>query len=534
MYAIRKRLFRPLFALWLVAMGATALPAQMISTSNRIGTRAQLLKHLDGLESTWEVMHARADQGANGTHEKEPEPDLPKDELIAQQLNQVLGQLRFPYNAKIKEYILIYTDSKRNNTEAMLGMAALYLPSIEHRLKERNLPTQLAMLPAALSTFNKKAIAHDGRAGLWQLNYQVAIRYGLTCNETVDERRDPYKSTIAAISYLKDLHAMFNDWPLSLAAYTAGPAGINRARNRAGSKAKFQEVYPFLPAKDREDLWAFAAAAYVINHANAMGIAALPMQAMPHLDHIKLKAPLKFAHVSKVLGIPEAELRQMNPVCRTEMIPGIGPVQLCLPQGYGARFSELKDSIYNVQARQEAIVEETRPAPTSPESPEKVKPTPKPKPPYSPPADYSKLQYTIKSGDNLGAIARWHELPLSELKAQNNLTSDRINAEDKLVIYVPKSAAARLAKINSMSFDEKQASVGVKPIPSKEKPKLNAKKKPVKKSSGHTIYTVKSGDNLWAISQKYPGVSADDIMEYNGIGEALQPGMKLKIPTQKQ
>lgn len=526
------------------------LSAQRVSTNAGIGTRAQLLRNLDALESTHEVIDARAAEAEKGNQNLNTGIyQLPDSAQLTIQINRALGNICLPFNSKIGEYIQIFADSKRRNTEAMLGMASLFVPAIEHRLKEQNLPLQLAMLPAVLSAFNQQAVAADGRSGLWQLNYQVAIHYGLVCDAEVDERRDPYKSTAAAISYLKDLYAIYQDWPLSLAAYTAGPTGVNRARNRVGKTANFGQIYGFLAANDREDLWAFAAAAYIMSQAKDIGLAALPMGDLPLLDRVQLQAPLKFAHVADVLGIPEKELRQLNPVCRTEIIPGINlPVQLCLPQGYGERFTLLKDSIYKVQARQLASSPETAPNNAKVINPEidntsaskEIKPKPiekveVPELPYSPPAGYSKLEYTIQPGDNLGLIARWYGMNLSELKAQNNLKSDRINAGDKLDVYVPKSEATALSKVNSLSFEEKQAMVDapVKPKelvvgPTKpiEKPKTNS-------AEGYSIYTVKSGDNLWAISQKYPGVSADDIMKFNGIGEALQPGMKLKIPKAK-
>ena len=104
----------------------------------------------------------------------------------------------------------------------------------------------------------------------------------------------------------------------------------------------------------------------------------------------------------------------MNPVCRTEVIPGIGmPVQLCLPKGYGTRFAELKDSIYTLQMRKDAETKKPEPKPeaTSAETndaprPEPAKPVP-PKP-YAPPTGTLPLIYTIKSGDNVGLIAQWH------------------------------------------------------------------------------------------------------------------------------
>lgn len=527
------RLKAAAFGLLMLALAAAQLPAQVISTLNGPGTLPQLLKNLDGVESTWEVINAR---GADSGQEKgnaHSNQELPDDRSLAQQMEQAMGPLSIPFDRRIRDYVEIFAQSRRSNTEAMLGLASLYLPMIERRLEEMHMPRQLAMLPAALSCFNQLAVSEEGLAGLWQLNYHLAIRYGLRCDNQIDERRDPYLSTRAAIAYLADLHALYKDWPLTVAAYTAGPAGINRARNRAGLQAGFKEIYPFLPAEQRENLLSFAAAAFVMDHAKSLGLTALPMESMPLPDRIVIQEPLKFAHVSNVLGIPENELRNLNPVCRTEMIPGFDiPIQLCLPNGYGARFQALKDSIYKEQKRLETTkpepVKSTMSSPEGPEKPIAEKPKPEPAKPYAPPAGHVQLQYTIQPGDNLGLIARWYGLSLTELKQQNNLKTDRINAGDQLNVYVPKSASAKLAKIASMSFEDKQASVGLSPSAEAPKP---APEKPVS-TGNYSYYTVKSGDNLWAIAKKYPGVSAEDIMKANGIGEKLDIGMKLKIPKQ--
>lgn len=105
----------------------------------------------------------------------------------------------------------------------------------------------------------------------------------------------------------------------------------------------------------------------------------------------------------------------------------------------------------------------------------------------------------------------------------NGLTSDRIKAGEKLKIYVPKADLSRYARVETMTFAEKQALTG-----SKEPVIVQPKPQPA--AAGYTIYTVKSGDNLWLIAKKYPGVTTEAIMKANGVNTKLQPGMQLKIP----
>jgi membrane-bound lytic murein transglycosylase D len=500
--------------------------SQPISTRHRLNAQAQLILHMDGLESSWEVMNARANEPNKGLS---PAPlPLPADDQLSREMRMTLGEVKLDLSPRIKDFIQFFSQQRRSSTEAMMGVSNIYAPVIERKLAEMQLPPAFAYLPAALSAYHLRATSENGNAGLWQLNYYVAVRQGLICNATVDERRDLYKSTRAALNHLNDLNRLYSDWALSLVAYTCSPASISRARERAGARANFEQMYPFLPEGQRDFVPAFAAVAYVMTHAKQLGMKQLAMEVMPLPDRIQLQEPLRFTHVANALGIPEDQLRNMNPVCRTEIIPGIGmPVQLCLPKGYGPRFAELKDSIYTLQLRKDLETKRLEPKPEATSAETNVAPKPEPvKPaapkPYAPPTGTMPLIYTIKSGDNVGLIAQWHGITVKDLREMNGLTSDRIQAGDKLKIYVPKADLSRLARVETMTFAEKQAMVGATAQP---QPKVQPA------PAGHTLYTVKSGDNLWLIAKKYPGVTTEAIMKANGVGTKLQPGMQLKIPN---
>ena len=50
-------------------------------------------------------------------------------------------------------------------------------------------------------------------------------------------------------------------------------------------------------------------------------------------------------------------------------------------------------------------------------------------------------------------------------------------------------------------------------------------------AKGHTLYTVKEGDSFYLIAKNYSGVSAQNIMDYNGMtSSSLKPGTTIKIP----
>lgn len=124
-----------------------------------------------------------------------------------------------------------------------------HLPTLRSVFAAEGLPTQLAWLAEAESTFNPAALSPVGAKGLFQLMPGTARELGLS-TMFPDERAHPEKNARAAARYLKQLHARFNDWPLTLAAYNAGPGRVRRTLAEKNART-FAEIAPALPSETR-------------------------------------------------------------------------------------------------------------------------------------------------------------------------------------------------------------------------------------------------------------------------------------------
>lgn len=117
----------------------------------------------------------------------------------------------------------------------ILTRAEPYRAFVREKLIEYDVPLCLEYLPVIESSYNIKAVSKSGAVGLWQF-MENSISGFLTKNSWVDERKDPWLSTEAAIKKLKENYTYFGDWALALAAYNMGLGGLSRIMKNTGCK----------------------------------------------------------------------------------------------------------------------------------------------------------------------------------------------------------------------------------------------------------------------------------------------------------
>jgi membrane-bound lytic murein transglycosylase D len=372
-------------------------------------------------------------------------------------------------------------------------------------------------LPIIESALNPKAYSRAGANGLWQFMYGTAKNMKLEITSFVDERRDPLKSSDAAARYLKQLYDIYGDWHLAIAAYNCGPGNVNRAIRRSGGKTDYWEIYYRLPRETRGYVPAFIAATYVMMYYQEHNLVPLVPELPLAVDTIMVNNYLHFDQLEATLQTDKEQLQHLNPMYRRNVIPAKADKSYPLVLPYN-KIDEFIDNNTTVFAweREKYFPNNTLVKPVESTSG------------YFTPVDVkgkAKVVYTVKGGDNVGFISSWFHVRQNDLKYWNNINRNMIRVGQKLAVYVPEKDKEKYEKVAKMSFAEKQTSVG------KTVSTAASKSKDVSPDTEYEYYTVKSGDSIWDIAQKYAGITSDEIMRLNNISneKGLYVGQKLKI-----
>ena len=494
-------------------------------------------------------------------------------------------EIEMPYNSIVGSFINMYLNKKRTLVADMLALHSYYGPIFVEELVKEGMPTELQYLPVIESAINPNAISRAGAAGLWQFMPATAKGLGMEVNSLIDERRDPRLSSRNAARYLKQLHEIYNDWSLAIAAYNCGPGNVNKALRRAGEgKKDFWQIYEYLPAETRGYVPVFIAANYVMNYLNKHGISPTIIKRHLTTDTVVVDKYVHFNQIAAVLNIPVEEIRMLNPQYLKDIIPGdYRPYTLTLPTQQCLSYVMSEKRIVDYEADRYARRSHVEPGaqPTQTEllgdngaanlasmSQQSVNAEANNELAQTQVTERMTVKtHIVGRGESIRDIARQYGVSATDIKRWNQLRRGKVKEGDELKIEVfervsPENvkvvAASQLAQVSPQELRDaavkddssvKETAPATAATSSKgasQKPKASTKSTPAQTKAAQaktqkaaapakaasTTYTVRKGDTLGKIAAKY-GTTVAALQSANGMGKStnLQIGKTLKIPA---
>lgn len=419
------------------------------------------------------------------------------DRLIANRLKVLQNEVKLTYNKKIRSFIDYFIVRNRNYSKVMARRKNVYFPVFEDILKREKMPDEIKYLAIVESGLNPKAISPAGAAGLWQFMPYTGKQFGLYQDEFIDERMDASKATVAACKYLRQLYNIFHDWELALASYNCGPGNVRRAIRKSGYKETFWQIYNFLPKETRGYVPQFVALTYTMNHMGDHGIFADSLLYPIQTESVVIDSYLDTRIFAEQLNICYDDLIKLNPFIKKGVLSGKYVYSINIPIEKMSEFLLNQVGILDAasQYKEQQVVD-------APNKPSYGKPTST--------QGTRKLYHTVRSGESLGRIAAKYNVTISDIKRWNHLSSNTIRTGQRLIIYkkgtVSSSSGSTTTRTQTTTSSTTQTTSGTK------------------------YYTVRPGDSLWTISQKFPNLTVDKLKKLNGLkGNSITPGQKLKV-----
>ncbi|MEW6264043.1 MAG: LysM peptidoglycan-binding domain-containing protein [Thermodesulfobacteriota bacterium] len=418
-------------------------------------------------------------EGSDSVFRPGPQFEEELREKVAAEFRALEGKdqkLPLTLNEDVKagiEYFL--TDARRFMINA-LSRSGRYMPMLQHNLRKKGLPPDLAYLVLIESGFRVDAVSPASAGGLWQFIPTTGRRYGLKINDWVDERMHPEKATLAAADYLADLHEMFGSWPLAAAAYNCGEGKIQAGLKKHGVTTYWElsAIPGFLPEETRRYVPLFLAAVIIAKDPARFGLTDLAEEKPEEYDEVEVNQPTDLDVIARLVGSDPSILQRLNPHLKLWCTPlDEAKYTVKVPKGAGEGFAE-KYAALDPQQR------------------------------------FKVSFHVVKPGESLQSIAAMYQLSALTLQKYNGLGSPRVYRGQK--IRLPVDAAVYVVRQKEYEA------------------RATAERQKLEKTASRLVYKVKPGDNAYQIARRYD-VSWQDLTTWNNIKDVrkLQPGDELVL-----
>ena len=384
---------------------------------------------------------------------------------------------------RVAHYVTMFTGKSKDRIAAQLERGTRYEPMIRAKMKAGGLPEDMYYLALIESGFDNNAYSRAAAVGMWQFMTSTARGMGMRVDWWVDERRDPVKSTWAAVRFIKGMRDQFGSLYLAAAAYNGGPGRVARGLARYADdleNTKGDDAFFVLAEKDylhsetREYVPQLIAAALIAKEPKRYGMTLHPREPFAY-DSVKVPASTPLVAIAKAAGSSIPEIRDLNPHLLRGMTPPRTAYLVRIPPGSGATFDSLFAEIPKAARVATGVVES-------------------------------------KKGDTVDRLAEKNRISSRSLLAFNpNIR--RLKPSGRLVpgqaILIPSPSVA------SAALDV--------PDPSIEKYAGGSKRL--------KVHTVRRGETVRSIAKKYD-TTPERIMKLNGMRKAvIFPGQSLVVSS---
>jgi len=443
-------------------------------------------------------------------------------------------------NRHVQFYLDFFQNEQREDFARWLARSGRYLPMIQEELRKAGLPLDLAYLPMIESGFSLTAYSRARAMGPWQFMRATGKHYGLVINSYVDERRDPIKSTQAAIRYLSDLYDEFQSWHLAVAAYNAGEGKIRRAIKRYKTD-NFWEIakHRFLRLETKRYVPKLIAAILIAKEPEKYGFGDVVLEAPLQFETVHVPRWTSLKAIALAGGLDYEELRDLNRQLRRAITPPTQPsYPIRVPTGTATKVAQnlsrvqvvvetrFRDHVVrpgdtltricrnynlnkttllkanNLRTEQLVIGQHLR-IPYQTTTYRLLKPGETPPRKIVTAGNTDMVLHTMRRGETVWELSRRYGVEVDMIAAWNDLSDFRkVRAGQQLAIYLPKNSKKRAG-------DHQQHAA--------------------RSASESRYYLVKNGDTLWSIAKKFD-LTPELIRKWNNLsGDIIYPGNQLLL-----
>jgi membrane-bound lytic murein transglycosylase D len=381
---------------------------------------------------------------------------------------------------RVQYWMGFYTGRARWHFTRYLERLGRYDSMIRGRLAAAGLPQDLIYLAMIESGFNQIVRSRAGAVGLWQFIPGTARRYGLTVDAWVDERRDPYLATDAAVRFLAELSDRFGSVYLAAAAYNSGPRKIERGLRHGdygalnGDEAYFAMAEgSFLRRETRDYVPKLIAAALLAKEPARYGFTDLVPWSPLRYDSVEVPYAVGLDVLARLAGTGPAAMEEMNPRYFRGVTPPERGAWVRVPVG----------SADSVAARLAVLPARDR---------------------------VTVVVHVVERGETLWRIARRYGVTVEDIKLANQLRSTRLARGQRLVVPTSRSRTWQRVTVRDPS----------------DRPTRRAR------GTSRRVHIVQPGESPWTIANRF-GVPLSSLLEANRLTRrsVIRPGQAVRIPN---